>query len=125
MMWMKSGRTANFVRECYLAGGVPADRVHVVPLGVDCRALSPRATPLPVPTRKRFKFLFVGGTIHRKGIDVLLDAWARAFTAADDVCLVIKDMGAGSFYQGQTAQGRIGEQQRRPGAAEIVYRDSH
>ena len=38
---------------------------------------------LPLPTRKAVKFLFVGGTIHRKGIDVLLEAYRRAFTAQD------------------------------------------
>jgi hypothetical protein len=71
----------EYVRDCYLAAGVPAERVHVVPLGVDCERFSPQAPPLPLPTKKRFKFLFVGGTIHRKGIDVLLEAYARTFTA--------------------------------------------
>ncbi len=54
---------------------------------------------------------------------MLLEAYARTFTAADDVCLVIKDMGTGSFYQGQTAGQQIAEHQRRDGAAEIVYLD--
>jgi tetratricopeptide (TPR) repeat protein len=76
-----------------------------------------------LPTRKRCKFLFVGGTIHRKGIDVLLEAYARTFTAADDVCLIVKDLGAGSFYQGQTAGEQIRQLQQRDGAAEIVYLD--
>ena len=47
-----------------------------------------------------------GGTIHRKGIDLLLDAYVQAFRRSDDVCLVIKDMGVGSFYRGQTAEKR-------------------
>ncbi len=55
----------EYVRDCYLAAGVPADRVHVVPCGVACERFSPQAAPLPLPTTKRFKFLFVGGTIHR------------------------------------------------------------
>ena len=32
---------SRFVRDCYIAGGVPADRVHVVPLGVDPRRFHP------------------------------------------------------------------------------------
>jgi glycosyltransferase involved in cell wall biosynthesis/tetratricopeptide (TPR) repeat protein len=113
----------EYVRDCYLAAGVPAERVHVVPCGVDCERFSPQAPPLALPTRKRCKFLFVGGTLHRKGIDLLLEAYARTFSAADDVCLVIKDMGGRSFYRGQTAQEQIEQHQRRDGAAEIVYLD--
>ena len=49
------------VRDCYLDAGMPADRVHVVPLGVDPEGLPPRCqttfaagrTRLPVPVRRR------------------------------------------------------------------------
>ncbi len=118
-IWAPSG----YVRDCFLAAGLPADRVHVVPLGVDCERFSPRVPPVTLPTAKCWKFLFVGGTIHRKGIDVLLDAWARAFSDRDDVCLVIKDMGTRSFYRGQTAERSIAEMQQRAGTAQIVYLD--
>jgi GT2 family glycosyltransferase len=114
---------SRFVRQCYLQSGVPEDRVQVVPLGVDTVRFSPQAPPRPLKTAKQFKFLFVGGTIARKGIDVLLEAYARAFTAADDVCLVIKDMGAGSFYRGQTAEELIARHQARAAAPEIEYLD--
>lgn len=40
--------------------------------------------------RGRTTFLHVSSSFRRKGIDVLLAAWARAFTAKDDVRLVIK-----------------------------------
>jgi glycosyltransferase involved in cell wall biosynthesis len=102
-LWVPS----SYVRRCYIQGGVPADRVWVVPNGVDTERLARLRDPFPLQTRKRCKFLFVGGTIARKGIDLLLDAYTHAFTAADDVCLVIKDMGAATFYQGQTAQELI------------------
>src|SRR5262249_32915633 len=65
----------------------------------------------------------VGGTIWRKGIDLLLAAYARAFGAGDDVCLVIKEMGAGSFYRGQTAGAHIARLRERPGAPEVEYID--
>jgi glycosyltransferase involved in cell wall biosynthesis len=111
----------HFVRDCFLRSGVPADRVHVVPNGVDPGRFHPRIAPLPLRTRKRFKFLFVGGTIYRKGIDLLLEAYTRVFTNEDDVCLVIKDMGVGTFYSGQTAGKKIYELQARPRAPEIEY----
>ncbi len=113
----------QYLRDCYVRSGIPGDRVQVVPLGVDTARFHPEVTPLPLATRKRFKFVFVGGTIHRKGIDLLLAAYARSFTDQDDVCLVIKDMGGGSFYRGQTAEKRVAEHQRRPGAPEIEYLD--
>jgi len=56
-----------------------------------------RAVSAPPPTN----FLFVGGTIIRKGIDFLLQAYLHAFSAADDVCLVIKDIGTQTVYKGQ------------------------
>ena len=70
-----------------------------------------------------FVFLFVGGTLQRKGIDILLDAYLRAFSAYDDVCLVIKDTGTQTVYRGQNEQARLlalAEDSTRP---RIVYLD--
>jgi glycosyltransferase involved in cell wall biosynthesis len=88
----------RYVRDCFVQAGVPAERCQVVPLGFDPAVFHPGVRPLPLGTRRAFTFLFVGGTIHRKGIDILLEAYARAFRGDDDVCLMIKDMGGGSFY---------------------------
>jgi len=118
-VWVPS----SYVRDCYIRSGVPADRVYVVPNGVDTAKFRPGAPPLALKTKKRFKFLFVGGTIPRKGIDILLDVYMKAFTAEDDVCLVIKDMGGSSFYKGQTAQDLITKCQAMPNAPEIEYID--
>ena len=116
-VWVAS----QWVRNCFVQSGIPADQVQVIPLGVDPARFHPQAPPLQLQTRKRFRFLFVGGTIHRKGIDLLLEAYAQTFTSKDDVCLVVKDMGVGSFYRGQTAEERIAQVRRRPGAPEIEY----
>jgi glycosyltransferase involved in cell wall biosynthesis/Tfp pilus assembly protein PilF len=116
-VWVPS----RFVRDSFLQSGVPGDLVHVIPLGADPEHFRPDIPPLPLTTRKRFRFLFVGGTLWRKGIDVLLDAYTRAFNCGDDVCLVIKDMGVGTFYRGQTAEERIAEIQAAAAAPEIVY----
>jgi tetratricopeptide (TPR) repeat protein len=112
------------VRAGFVHSGVPADKVHVLPLGVDHQRFRPGLEPLPLPTDKRFRFLFVGGTIHRKGIDVLLRAFGRAFRRADDVCLVIKDMGVGTFYRGQTAEDAIAAFRADLDNPEVVYLDS-
>ncbi|TAK32241.1 MAG: glycosyltransferase [Chloroflexota bacterium] len=113
----------SYVRDCYLRSGMPADRVHVVPNGVDVSRFNPDARRLPLKTKKRFKFLFVGATIWRKGFDLLLEAYTSTFTAQDDVCLVVKDMGAKSFYKGQTAEKILAQHQSLSHAPEIEYID--
>ena len=118
-IWVPS----DYVKECYVRSGVPEDRVQVVPNGVDVETFKPSAKPYPLKTKKSFKFLFVGGTIGRKGIDVLLDVYVRNFKTSDDVCLVIKDMGGKSFYRGQTAADSIAQLQAHPDAPEIEYID--
>ena len=109
------------VRSMYLDSGIAPEKVRVVPNGVDTRKFCPGVRPLKLATRKKFKFLFVGGTIHRKGPDILLDAFLNAFTANDDVCLVIKDFGGDSFYQGQTAADLIRQIQKNPNTPEILH----
>lgn len=42
------------------------------------------------PRGQEIRFLHVSSCFKRKGVDVLLEAWAKAFTSADPVCLVIK-----------------------------------
>lgn len=116
-LWVPS----HFVRNCYLKGGVEAARVQVVPNGVAVERFNPQAAPLVLSTSKGFRFLFVGGTIHRKGIDLLLAAYAAAFTATDDVCLVIKEMGSTGIYQGQTAQEMIAAFQQVALHPELLY----
>ncbi|HUD84073.1 MAG TPA: glycosyltransferase, partial [Candidatus Saccharimonadales bacterium] len=112
---------SEYVRQVYVESGVPAKKVSVVPNGIDPDKFNLQATPLKLVTQKQFKFLFVGGTIGRKGPDLLLEAYLKNFTAADDVCLVIKDFGGKSFYAGQTFESQIRAAQALPDAPEILY----
>ncbi|MDE3076352.1 MAG: glycosyltransferase family 4 protein, partial [Chloroflexota bacterium] len=112
---------SNAVRDVYVDSGVPGEKVFVVPLGIDPHKFTPQAPPLPLRTRKSFRFLFVGGTIWRKGITLLLEAYWRAFRREDDVCLVIKAMGQDSFYRGQDAAEAIRRVQADPSAPEVLY----
>lgn len=116
-IWVPS----RYVRDCFAASGIPAAKIQVIPNGIDPDLFKPDVATFLLPTRKRFKFLFVGGTIWRKGIDLLLHAYADTFTAHDDVCLVLKDFGQGAFYKDQTAEPLIAELRQRADAPEIVY----
>lgn len=111
----------HHVRRVYVSAGLDPHKIKVVPLGIDPERFRPEAKPLALKTGKRFKFLFVGGTIFRKGADVLLKAYLARFTAADEVCLVIKDFGGSSVYRGQTLEAQIKAAQVQPTAPEILH----
>ncbi len=116
-VWVPS----EYVRRCFVDGGVKPDRVFVIPNGVDTHRFNPQAPVLQLPTKAKFRFLFVGGTIFRKGIDILLEAYARAFGPGDDVCLLVKDLGADTFYRGQNLRERVLAMAADARNPEIVY----
>ncbi|MCL6547311.1 MAG: glycosyltransferase [Alicyclobacillus sp.] len=116
-VWVNS----RYTRDMYLRSGVPADKVFSFPLGFDPDVYSPAGPKRAFGETFGFTFLFVGGTIARKGIDILLEAYRRAFSRGDDVCLVIKDYGVNSFYRGQTHQEAILRFASDPSAPRILY----
>lgn len=116
-LWVHS----HWVRQQAIAGGMDPRRVRVVPHGIDPHIFTPQGPRYPLPTRKRFKFIFVGAPVFRKGIDILLRAYRQAFTADDDVCLVIKAHGQDVFYNGISYHDEIVQAQRDPQAPSIVY----
>lgn len=67
---------SGMARDTYLAGEVPAERVHAVTLGADLELFSP-GPERPAAQQGGFIFLFAGATIRRKGFDLLLDAFDR------------------------------------------------
>jgi glycosyltransferase involved in cell wall biosynthesis/Flp pilus assembly protein TadD len=116
-VWVPSA----FVRDCFVQGGLHPDLVHIVSPGTNPQRFRPEVEPLTLTGRRSFAFLFVGGTIHRKGIDLLLEAFARAFRSDEDVCLVIKDVSARTVYRGLTAEGLIQRYQSSGRVAPILH----
>ena len=126
-LWVHSRWTAGQAA----AGGVEGSRTHVVPHGVDTGILTadgPRFDFGPgtrAGDADRFVFLFVGAAVARKGVDVLVDAFGRAFAASDPVTLVIKDHRGDVFYQGVGLADRIAAFRARPGAPDLHYLDAY
>ncbi len=110
-------------RQAFVASGVAPDLVHVVPNGIDPQRFTPDGPRRELPTEKSTVLLFVGGMTYRKGIDLLLEAYGRAFTSDDDVCLVLKAFGSRTFYKGQTAEDAVRVFQSVPGAPELLLID--
>lgn len=74
---------SELARETYLEAGVPPEKVHAVPLGADLELFSPDGERRD----GSFTFLFSGATIHRKGLDLLLEAFDRVRAAHPTVRL--------------------------------------
>jgi glycosyltransferase involved in cell wall biosynthesis len=104
--------------------GVQPERIRIVPPGIDPLIFRPDGPRFPLPTGKRFRFLFVGGVSLRKGTDILLQAYRRAFTRQDDVCLVLKDHSDDLFYRENQTRDRIGELRKEESAAEVLHLDA-
>jgi glycosyltransferase involved in cell wall biosynthesis len=115
-LWVPS----RFVADAFAGGGVRRERVHVIPNGFAPEVFHPRVSPWRPDHCRGCLFLFVGGTIRRKGADLLLQAYADAFSDDDDVTLVFKDTGASSFYRHNTLLPQVRRVAARPGSAPIV-----
>lgn len=74
---------SNWARDVAVANGIDPARIRLVPMGVDAAVFSPAPLPEAGPTT----FLNVAKWEHRKGQDVLLAAFERAFEPGDDVRL--------------------------------------
>lgn len=107
---------SRHVRNCYVRSGITPEKVAVVHPGVDPLLFHPEAPWVPIPTTRGYRFLFVGGAAtSRKGFDVLLRAYVRAFRRSDDVSLVVKD-----YFYGPV-EGVIAAVRADPDAPEVVY----
>ena len=82
-----------------MRSGVRAERVAIVPNGVNIKSFCAEGKSWRPPEARGFTFLFVGGAIMRKGVDILVAAYQKAFNAQDEVTLIIKDIGSQTFYR--------------------------
>ena len=111
------------VRSAFWQAGFAPDQVRVVPNGVDTRCFIPGGPRRELATRAGFRFLFVGGVLHRKGVDLLLEAFGRAFGPDDDVSLVIKDFAAKGIYALEPERRRLQAQLSAEGPELVCLSD--
>ncbi len=110
-IWVPS----EFVKRGYLQSGIPEEKVWVVPNGVEDLVVQEKT----VTGNEKLNLLFLGGSIHRKGIDSLI----RGLNGLSDsqltnVSLVVKEVGGDSYYRGQSILEK--ELELNPRVAEIT-----
>lgn len=76
-------------RQILASNGISGDRIRVVPEGVDTTRFKPVDRDHNAGADRPFRFLCVGKWERRKGIDVLLEAYRRAFLPGEKVELVL------------------------------------
>lgn len=93
--------TSNWSRDGLAASGLAAERVHVVPLGVDPAIFYPPTSQARAAARarlriapERFVFLNVSTMNPNKGIDILLRAFAIVRQRHPEAMLLLKDQRA-------------------------------
>jgi glycosyltransferase involved in cell wall biosynthesis len=120
-LWVHSRWTAH----CAVDAGVDTRAVRTVPLGVDPTVHRPDGPAASPASDDHVVILFVGAAVVRKGIDILVRAFADAFGPTDPVTLVIKDHTGDVFYSDQTYRDMILAAAGDPGNAPIVYIDDY
>lgn len=82
--------SSNFSKKIFADSGIPESHLTVVPHGADLDAFQ-TTIKHPLKTKKKFKILANIAQPHvRKNIPGMFEAFGRAFTKNDDVCLVAK-----------------------------------
>ena len=104
--------SSDFSAEVFYINGVPANKIYTIPHGVDTKVFNPNIPKVKLKTKKKFKFVAVVAPHYRKNIPLLLHAYCEAFTAQDDVCLVLKTKmykhSDGMYHMQNNPKGRKG-----------------
>ena len=119
-LWVHSQHTLQSA----VGAGIDPELVSILPLGMDAELFRPEGERWS-PEPSSFQFLFVGNANRRKGFDLALKAFAKAFTAEDDVCLVVKDSTGDVFYQGLSLAEQVASLSEEPSAPTVVYLDQN
>ncbi|MDA8270252.1 MAG: glycosyltransferase [Actinomycetota bacterium] len=114
-IWVPS----EYSKRSYLQAGVDHRKVWVVPNGFDPEGITENERS----EHKKKRLLFLGGTIFRKGIDILV----KALDALDDKTLnglelLVKETGGNSFYLGQSLLEESLSSHPRVGSVTTVQR---
>ena len=81
---------SRFNYDYWTQDGLPADRMDIMPFGIDTDLFSSEGDRAEIKNRKKFMFLTNGDFTERKNFEGLVEAFVTEFSGKDDVCLVVK-----------------------------------
>lgn len=111
-IWVPSEYNA----QAFEANGIRREKIFVLKHGIEFGKFNVSVPGYPISTQKAFKFLFNGGLLSRKGIDILLNAYTAAFKATDNVTLILH-----SVYGDEFQLDEISAIQRNAQMPEIIF----
>jgi glycosyltransferase involved in cell wall biosynthesis len=112
---------STWVSDVYINSGINPRKIKVVPNGYDPLIFNDAPLKTNLLDSSKFIFTYVGSAQHRKGIDILFQAWHKAFVKADNAVLFIKD--TPQIYGQTNILENLIQLQYKSGCAKIVYND--
>lgn len=119
-IWVHTPNNLN----AYLREGVDAERLALVPAGIDPEIFSPEGPQVDLPGAQPFRFLFVGESLWYSGLDHLLQAFYEEFLPDEPVSLLILDWTEAPLSARQPQLDKLQQLQQLPDCPAIMYFDS-
>lgn len=117
---------SNYCKEVFTKGGLRPDNCFVVPNGFNDQLFNTDKSNTKAKFNidpDRFNFVYVGNSQWRKGLDLLINVWHKAFKKYDKCTLIIKDNS--SIYGKNNVLNEIIKMQYKTECAEVIYLDKN
>lgn len=111
---------SNYTYSAFYNAGINPKNLYAIHNGYNDKVFNKNPTkPHSLVDKNKFTFVYMGNAQWRKGLDLLLNAWAQAFVKADNVELIIKDNA--SIYGKNNILNEIIKLQYKSGCGSIKY----
>ena len=117
---------SNYCKEVFTKGGLRPENCFVVPNGFNDQFFNKDKSNTKARFNidpDRFNFVYVGNSQWRKGLDLLINVWHKAFKKYDKCTLIIKDNS--SIYGKNNVLNEIIKMQYKTECAEVIYLDKN
>ena len=117
---------SNYCKEVFTKGGLKPENCFVVPNGFNDQFFNKDKSNTKARFNidpDRFNFVYVGNSQWRKGLDLLINVWHKAFKKYDKCTLIIKDNS--TIYGKNNVLNEIIKMQYKTECAEVIYLDKN
>ena len=117
---------SNYCKEVFTKGGLKPENCFVVPNGFNDQFFNKDKSNTKARFNidpDRFNFVYVGNSQWRKGLDLLINIWHKAFKKYDKCTLIIKDNS--SIYGKNNVLNEVIKMQYKTECAEVIYLDKN